>query len=208
MGKFHRLLRALADAGDADVARTTRRSNGSRLVPTPQRLQSKAFVAVDFETANRVSRASACQIALVKVNRGRVVDRFDSLIKPPAGVNKFEFTYLHGIGPGHVARAPQWPQLVDTVAKFVAGLPVYAHNASFDAGVWRALDEYFDTSSLPEEFYCSYRTAKRIVPGLENYKLPTVARECAPGFKLDHHRAGSDAEACALIVAELQRRSR
>ncbi|MDK9344918.1 hypothetical protein FAM22021_001729 [Propionibacterium freudenreichii] len=37
-----------------------------------------------------------------------------------------------------------------------------------------------------------------------NYRLPTVLERCAPHFVLDHHKADSDAEACALIVAALQ----
>ena len=43
------------------------------------------------------------------------------------------------------------------------------------------------------------------MPGLVNYKLPTVTAHLAPDFELDHHSADSDAEACALIVAALQR---
>ena len=91
------------------------------------------------------------------------------------------------------------------VTEFVGGLPVYAHNAKFDASVWAELDEFYHTSSLPESFYCSYRTAERLLPGLENYKLPTVVHACAPSYCLDHHRADSDAEACALIVKHLQK---
>lgn len=45
------------------------------------------------------------------------------------------------------------------------------------------------------------------MPGLVNYKLPTVVGACAPDFRLTHHTADSDAEACALIVAALQERA-
>ena len=97
-----------------------------------------------------------------------------------------------------------WPDIAAWVAGFHAGLPVYAHNATFDARVWRELDAFFGTHTLPQSFFCSYRTAQHMVPGLENYKLPTVTRALVPGFKLNHHRADSDAEACALVVAALQ----
>lgn len=82
---------------------------------------------------------------------------------------------------------------------------MFAHNASFDAGVWSGLDGFFQTRTRPAGFYCSYRTARHLVPGLANYKLPTVTAHLVPGYRLDHHRADSDAEACALIVAALQR---
>ena len=95
----------------------------------------------------------------------------------------------------------------DTVSHFVDGATVYAHNAAFDSRVWRQLDEHFGTTTLPAPFFCSYRTAQRLIPGLPNYKLPTVLHACAPNYQLNHHRADSDAEACALIVCELQRRA-
>ena len=78
-------------------------------------------------------------------------------------------------------------------------------NAVFDARVWRELDEYYQVNTYPHSFHCSYRLAARVMPHLENHKLPTVAAACVPGFQLNHHRADSDAEACALIVASLQR---
>lgn len=182
-----------------------RRTSSSPLIPDNRDLLESEFVAVDFETANRMGGVSACQIALVKVRDGRIVDRCASLIKPPLGWDRFEFTALHGIGPSTVRQAPMWSELAQVVADFVGGSPVWAHNSSFDSKVWTELDGHFGTSTLPSRFYCSYRTARRLLPGLENYKLPTVTKACAPEFSLDHHRAESDAEACALIVAALQR---
>ncbi len=167
-------------------------------------LSSPRFVAVDFETANSSSGVSACQIALIKIDNGQIVDRFITLIKPPVGFDSFEFTYLHGISARHVRRAPSWNEIAGAVESFVEGLPVYAHNASFDSRVWGELDEFFGTFTRPEVFYCSYRTTKNLIPDMENYKLPTVTKALVPGFKLNHHEASSDAEACALIIAALQ----
>lgn len=184
------------------------RQTRSRLVPSPEDLLLPEFVAVDFETANRMGGVSACQVALVKVNEGEIVDRFSTYLKPPEEYDRYEFTWLHGISRRHTKDAPSWYHAADDISDFVLDSPVYAHNASFDARVWRDLDAYFGIRTLPSRFYCSYRLAKDTVPGLPNYKLPTVARACAPGFTLDHHRAESDAEACALIVAAIQRQSR
>lgn len=169
-------------------------------------LFSPSFVAVDFETAN-TNRESACQVALVKVTDGVVVDRVSTLLTPPPGFDYFKFTYLHGISAADVRTAPTWAEIADEVASFTGGLPMYAHNATFDANVWRGLDAFFHTATLPRQFYCSYRTAQRLVPGLANYKLPTVTASLVPEYRLDHHQADSDAEACALIIAALQHRS-
>lgn len=165
---------------------------------------SPSFVAVDFETANRLGGVSACQVALVRVTNGSVVERVSTLLRPPIGYDRFEFTWLHGIGADQTANAPSWGESSEMIKEFVGELPVYAHNASFDSKVWSDLDGYFGTGTYPSKFYCSYRLAQRTVPGLSNYKLPTVAYACAPEFHLDHHKADSDAEACALIVANIQ----
>lgn len=187
------------------VARV-RRSSTSTLVPTRSQLLAGSFVAVDFETANRRGGASACQIALVRIDRGRIIDRYSTLLNPPAEYRKFEFTYIHGIRERDVRKAPVWLDIAGHIADFVRELPVYAHNASFDAGVWRDLDVFYGTSTLPNPFFCSYRTARRVIPGLKNYKLPTVIKACVPNYQLNHHQADSDAEACALIVTDLQKR--
>ena len=176
----------------------------SSWVVPPEVLACPSFVAVDFETANRQGGVSACQIALVKVHQGQVIDRLATLIKPPSGFDSFEFTYLHGISADDVRNSPSWPEIAPAVHAFVQGMPVYAHNAQFDSRVWRELDSFFGTETKPPEFYCSYRTSQHLVPGLENYKLPTVTHALVPWYELDHHEAGSDAEACALIIAALQ----
>lgn len=174
-------------------------------MPATADLASRTFVAVDFETANRMGGASACSVAFVKVNDGEVVERLSTYLKPPAEYDRYEFTWLHGISRRHTREAPSWFDMEDEVADFVLDVPVYAHNASFDARVWRELDAYFGLRTLPSRFYCSYRLARQVTPGLVNYKLPTVTKALVPEYQLDHHQADSDAEACALIVAAIQR---
>ncbi len=180
------------------------RSRASLLVPNNEDLKASSFVAVDFETANK-SAVSACQIAMVLVSEGKVVDRYSTYLKPPSDYDYFEFSHLHGIGVKEVLHAPTWSDVSAVISQFVGGAPVWAHNSSFDSRVWRGLDEYYGTRTLPSRFYCSYQTSKKIIPGLENYRLPTVLRRCDPTYHLNHHRADSDAEACARIVCALQR---
>lgn len=186
---------------------TPRESTMARrnFVATRRNVRAREFVCVDFETANK-TKVSACQIALVKVKDGVIVDRYTSLIAPPAPYDGFIFTDLHGIGPADVANAPTWADIAPTVGAFVAGAPTWAHNAAFDAEVWDSLDAHFGTDTLPERFYCTWKTGQKLLPGLPNYKLPTLTKACAPGFVLDHHKADSDAEACAHIVMALATR--
>ncbi|WP_156860230.1 3'-5' exonuclease [Propionibacterium sp. oral taxon 192] len=172
--------------------------------PSTADLLAREFVAVDFETANRRGGVSACQVALVKFRDGQLADRLTTFIRPPSGWDDFEFTWLHGISASDTRRAPMWDALASSITAFIGDTPVYAHNASFDARVWRQLDEFFGTASLPPRFFCSLQLSRRMIKGLPDYKLPTVVDRCIPGYRFDHHRADADAEACGLIIAHLQ----
>lgn len=191
----------MRQAMDADLSGL--RDHRSDFVPGPVEFASRSFVAVDFETANNHG-ASACQIGVVKFRDGRVVDRFTTLLRPPAGHEEFIYTHVHGITRRDVMHAPAWPEVANQVTQLVGNDPVYAHNAAFDQKVWVALDTHFHTTTVPARFYCSYRIAKQLLSGLENYKLPTVLAACAPHIRLNHHAADSDAEACAWIIHTLQ----
>lgn len=180
------------------------RGKGTKYVPGIRKML-RDFVAVDFETANRVGGASACQVALVRVEGFEVVDTFCTYLRPPDEHIAFEFSHIHGIYRGDVEDAPSWFDIADQVVDFLGGAPVWAHNATFDASVWRGLDRYYFTGTFPQELYCTARTARRLLPDLPDHTLPTVTRYCAPGFPLVHHRADSDALACAHIVAYFQR---
>lgn len=181
-----------------------RSGNVQRYLPGISHLGAEEFVAVDFETANRQSGASACQVALVRFRDGEVVDRLVSYLKPPPELARFEFTYLHGISEVETKNAPTWLELSGNVRSFVAGVPVYAHNAAFDEKVWIELDEYYRLDTVPQAFYCTFRMAQQALPSLPDHKLPTVLGAVDTDFVLDHHQANSDAEACGLIVAALQ----
>lgn len=186
-------------------ARAPKKVAGAKWIPSQSELLQDEFVAVDFETANRLSGASACQVALVKVAGGEVVDQLCTYLRPPEEYILFEFSHIHGIDRGDIEGAPSWFDIADRVVEFVDGAPVYAHNATFDASVWRGLDRYYFTGTYPQRFYCTCRTTRRLLPHLVDHRLPTVTEYCAPGFALNHHRADSDALACAHIVAQLQR---
>lgn len=163
------------------------------------------FVAVDFETAND-DRRSACAIALVRIVESQVVERYTSILRPPSGLDYFKFTDIHGLTQTDVANAPQWRDIHHDILRFIGESPLWAHNAQFDRSVWHALDHQFETGPTPSDFYCSMELAKNTFTTLPNYKLPTVVQFAAPNFRLDHHNATSDAEACGLIVAEAARR--
>jgi len=153
------------------------------------------FLALDFETANQESD-SACAVAVVRVEGSRIVDRFDSLIRPPSSV--FTFTWVHGIEWRHVEHAPPfakvWPQLcalAEGAAFFVA------HNAPFDRRVLGACTQRARVKPLDLPFVCTMQVARRQW-GIRPTRLPDVCARLR--IPLQHHDARSDAEACAKIM--------
>lgn len=169
-------------------------------MPPTLRPPPDVFVALDFETADN-GRDSACALALVRVEDGRITRREVRLIRPPR--RTFLFTYIHGIRWEHVASQPTFRELWPGLAPILAGASrIAAHNASFDRSVLAACCEAagLDEPALP--FECTVRLA-RDTWGIYPTKLPDVCNQL--GIPLKHHDAASDAEACARIVIEAAR---
>lgn len=159
------------------------------------------FVAIDFETAN-FKRSSACSLGLAVVEGGRITDIKHWFIKPTPSHFEPICVNIHGISPSDVETSKGFDEVWSEVKPFIEKKIVVAHNASFDLSVLRnALDSY----GLPHPtltYYCSMILAKSAVPGLINYKLPTVCRHLGIN-NLNHHEATSDASSCALAIIKL-----
>lgn len=162
----------------------------------------KDFAAIDFETANR-QRSSMCSVGVVIVKDGRVVEKLYSLIYPRPGFFSYWATRIHGLTMRDVEDAPPFPEVWSQIAPKIEGLPLVAHNCSFDEGCLKAAFEIYDMAYPRYTFYCTYRASRKQLKGiLPNHQLQTVAKYC--GYDLErHHHALADAEACAAIAIRL-----
>ena len=157
------------------------------------------FLAIDFETANN-RQDSACAIGIVRVAGGKIVHQECHLIRPPS--RHFMFTYIHGLSWQDVAEAEDFAGIWAQIEKQFAGVDfITAHNAGFDRGVLNAccLTYGLDMPRLP--YVCTVQLARQLW-SLRPTKLPDVCRYL--GLELDHHKADSDARACAQIVIAAQ----
>jgi DNA polymerase III subunit epsilon len=160
------------------------------------------FVAIDFETANS-SPASPCAVGLVRVREGEIQESLSMLFRPPYPNNWFHEGNInvHGIRPEDVADAPEWEEVLPELLLFTEGLPLVAHNATFDMGVLRASAEAVQFDLPPLNYFCSLLMARRTY-ALESYRLNAVAY--AIGHEeFNHHDALADADACARIVVHM-----
>lgn len=160
------------------------------------------FAAIDFETANQ-ERTSVCSVGVVIVRDGEIVDSFYSLIQPEPNYYNYWCTKVHGITRNDTESAPLFPEVWKQIEPLIEGLPLVAHNKSFDESCLKAVFRCYRMDYPDYEFHCTYQAARQVFPkGLTNYQLHTVAARC--GYQLrNHHHALADAEACAWIAREI-----
>ncbi|MDR0927156.1 MAG: 3'-5' exonuclease [Ignavibacteria bacterium] len=162
----------------------------------------KNFAAIDFETANYAS-CSVCSVGIVIVEDGQIADSIYHLIRPYPNYYIPQFIYIHGITYSDTMNAKKFPNVWAEIAPKIVGLPLVAHNSSFDEGCLRAVHSFYKMDYPDYKFYCTYRASRKIYgKTLPNYQLHTVAAHC--GYDLtNHHNALADAEACAHIAMQI-----
>lgn len=163
------------------------------------------FTAIDFETANSY-RGSPCQVGLVRVRNGVVVDESRLLIRPPQAYDYFDrFNIaLHGITPAMVADAPRWLDLLPTLVDYIGDDIVVTHNAGFDVGVIRYACAADNVAWPTLRFVCSLVMARKALR-LPSYRLPFVVD--ALGLQMgDHHDALADSRAVVDIIRAFAKR--
>jgi len=159
-----------------------------------------SFVAIDFETAN-FDRDSACAVGVTTVIDGQVGTTRTWFVQPP-GESSFTNTYLHGIGPEHIVGAPSWSETLERLAVIADGLPLVAYS-SFDKGVYNAANRVSGATDPGFVFLDALAIARRHCQ-LPSHRLPLVVEHLGlPGF--DHHEAGADSRACALVTIRIAR---
>lgn len=162
------------------------------------------IAVIDFETTGLSPDHGdrATEVAIVLVEGGRVVDRFQSLMN--AGVRiPFFITQLTGISNAMVATAPDAAQVMAEASRFVGKRPMVAHNASFDRKFWVAeLARVGVASEHP--FACTMLVSRRRYPRAPNHKLGSLVDY----HRLPHtgtaHRALADAEMAAALLGQIQ----
>jgi len=159
------------------------------------------FAAIDFETAN-YQRSSVCAVGIVVVRKGEIADSFYSLIQPEPNYYNYWCSQVHGLCREDTEEAPVFPKVWSQIEPMITGLPLVAHNKTFDEGCLKAVFRTYQMDYPDYVFYDTLRAARRRFPRLPNHQLHTVAAAC--GYLLEnHHHALADAEACAWIAREI-----
>jgi len=162
------------------------------------------IAVIDFETTG-ISPAlgdRATEVAIVLLEHGQVVDRFQSLMNAGVYIPSF-ITQLTGITNLMVATAPRAGQVMADAARFVGEAPMVAHNASFDRRYWQA-ELALAGLSAPQPFACTVLLSRRLYPEATSHKLGALVQRLRLPQTGAAHRAMVDAEMAAALLTRLQ----
>jgi DNA polymerase-3 subunit epsilon len=110
-------------------------------------------------------------------------------------------TRLHGISEQDVKEERNFKELWSELREYLENELLIAHNAAFDMQVLRSLLLYYRIQFHPMLFTCSIKLSRKVWKNeLDKFGLSSMTRYL--GIELDHHRAESDAVACATIASK------
>lgn len=162
------------------------------------------IAVIDFETTgvSPGQGARATEVAIVLLENGRLVDRYQSLMKTGAWIPAF-ITQLTGITNAMVNAAPDATGVMQDAARFVGDAPMVAHNAAFDSKFWQA-ELALAGVAAPHAFACTVLLSRRLYPEAPSHKLGSLVDYHGLPRTGRAHRALADAEMAAELLARMQ----
>jgi len=157
----------------------------------------RPFIVFDVETPNHLNNRMSA-IGITVIENGKITQSAGTLINPETYFDYFNMD-LTGITPEAVRNAPTFPALWESVKEVFSNNVLIAHNAPFDMSVLsKCLTDY----GLPHpdflNYACTCNMARRFFSRMERHGLSDMCEYY--NIELDHHKADSDAKACAEIL--------
>lgn len=166
-------------------------------------LQELDFVVVDVEaTGAKMPPNRIIELGAYRIRQGKIVDSFLTLVNPELPIPRFVMA-LTGISNEMVKDSPLFSEVVPRWLDFVCDAVLVAHNAPFDTSFLNhEVSRVYPGHRMSNPHLCTVSLARRAVPGLNNYRLDTVAEHFSISI-INRHRAGSDALATAEVFLHL-----
>jgi len=162
------------------------------------------IAVIDFETTGLSPAMGdrATEVAIVLVEHGQVVDRYQSLMNAGRYIPSF-IESLTGISNAMVAAAPAADTVMREANRFVGKAPMVAHNASFDRRFWEA-ELSLAGEAATQAFACTMLVARRLYPQAPSHKLGVLIDYHRLPKAGRAHRAMADAEMAASLLGQIQ----
>ncbi|MDI3340413.1 MAG: helicase C-terminal domain-containing protein [Sphaerobacter sp.] len=159
---------------------------------------SGIYVALDLEaTGMDPERDEIIEIAAIKFRHDRVLDRWESLVRP-RGPIPFNITSLTGIGAKDVRHAPVFAAVAPRLRDFVRNYPIVGQSPEFDLQMLAGAG-----LRLQNPLYDTFQLATILIPDLPAYNLATIAARLGVSVPRQH-RAMADVETTMAVFLGLQ----
>lgn len=171
--------------------------------PTPN---AKRYVVLDFETTGLSPDRGdkIIEIGAVEIVDGVITRRHATLVDPEMSIGA-HITRITSIDDSMVAGAPHIETALPTLLDFIGDATLVAHNIVFELR-FLSYECRRLRLALPDRNLCTLKLARRLYPGLPNYKLGSLLGE----FKIRPdgplHRALPDAKATAELLLIMQQK--
>lgn len=164
--------------------------------------QNTSFTVVDVETTGLSARNERIiEIALVRVENLKIVDKFSSLINPQRNIPSF-ISMFTGITNSDVKNAPLFHQIFPILLEQTENSVLCGHNLQFDLAFIRNEVQLLGDDFNPSHTLCTLKLARRIFPNLKSRSLGSLSYHLGIKNK-NSHRALSDAETTAKVLIKL-----
>jgi len=178
-------------------------ANGGPILPGAA-VDEADFTVVDVETTGLSTDRGdrVCEIGMVRIRGGAVMDTFGSLVDPTVPISAGAYA-VNGISPAMLAGAPLFPDILDRVASILADAVLVAYNAPFDVGFINNEFLLAGRPKLPNRVVDALALARQLLPGRQRYPQASVAALLGISYPVKH-RALEDAMVTAKILMHFQ----
>ena len=150
-------------------------------------------VFVDIETNGQMgAEGRIIEIAIIRVESGKITDEFQSLINPGSSVPAW-IERLTGISNNDLASAPYFDDVAESIKRIVDGAIFVAHNVRFDYSFLKSHFKAIEHDYRPKLF-CTVRMSRALYPEHRGHSLEKINRRHGIAAK-NRHRAYDDAKA-------------
>jgi DNA polymerase III subunit epsilon len=165
------------------------------------RLADLEYVVVDVETTGLVAgRHRLIEVAGLRVRAGMVIEAFQELINPGTRLPRFISAFT-GITQEMIAAAAPVDEVLPAFFAFLDDAPIVGHNVGFDLG-FLGYEAVRLGYPLATDGLDTIRLARRLIPGIRQLKLDTLARQVGVVVR-DRHRALGDARITQEVFQHL-----
>ncbi|MFZ4515934.1 MAG: exonuclease domain-containing protein [Acidimicrobiia bacterium] len=163
-------------------------------------VESGDLVIVDLETTGTYTPPHRiCEIGIVRMSGGRVVDEYTTLVNPERDAGAI---HIHQLSNHQLRQAPTFPEIANAVLRRLQYATVVAHHAPFEEMFLAAEFTHLGVRLPLLPALCTHQLATVLYPQWQDHRLATACAELHIPLT-NAHTALGDARATARLVHQL-----